>query len=157
MSIDALAKELMAREVNERPAQFDKRPALDLGLPPRSDVTPINPEAAALMGGLADAASTFSFLKRGTGVESNAMHQQGDPLKTAASVAIAALLGSGGRHILRKMGHPKIADLIAGAMGGQQMGLAAQNLQSDLRGGFTQASDDAVTSKVHGALMRRER
>jgi hypothetical protein len=55
------------------------------------------------------------------------------------------------------MGHRKIADLIAGAMGGQQMGLAAQNLQSDLRGGFTQASDDAVTSKVHGALMRRER
>jgi hypothetical protein len=157
-SIAALAQELMKREVMERPAQFNRPSSgIDLGLNPAIDVEPINPELGAVVGGLADAASTFSFLKRGTGKEGNAMWNgaKNSPGKTAAGVAASSLAAAGLRHLLRKKGHGKLADLIAGIMGGQQVGLAAQNAHHDSRGGFNSSSQRDVDTKVNAAITQR--
>jgi hypothetical protein len=145
-SISTLAEELMHRELAKNPDQFKA------AVPP----TPVNrqslhPELLALIGSLADAGSTYSFLKRGTGVEDNMAFAGANnrPFKTAAGVAGSALGSMGGRWLLRKAGFKGIADLLARHGGGQQLGLAGQNLQFDLSGRIPIRSDTELQQKIH--------
>lgn len=156
-SISALAQEMLARELRDRPAQFREAPKFDLGLPEGVDVQPLNPEVAAGIGGAADALSTYSFLKRGTGVEENAAWAgaKNSPGKTAASVAGSAAAMMAARAMLRRFGMGRIADMMAGVQGSHQMGLAAQNAQYDSAGGFPAGSEHVVRTKVQTAMKRQ--
>jgi hypothetical protein len=156
-SIEAFAQELMVRELRRRPGLFAPAPKFDLRLPRGVEVKPLHPEALAVVGGLADAASTYSFLKRGTGVETNAMYLglNNSPAKTAAGVAGGTAAMMAARALLRKLGMSRVADLIAGAQGSHQIGLAAQNAQYDAAGAFPAGSEDIVRSKVQTAMTRR--
>lgn len=141
-----LAHELMQREIQRNPAQFE-RPVSGSPAPK----TPLNPETLALIGGLSDAASTYAFLKRGSGHEQNAMWKGMGPATTAASVAGAALGAKAIRALLRKAGKGKLADALASVQGANQIGLAALNTRPVMN----PSSDSAYTSKVHGAFTRR--
>jgi hypothetical protein len=155
--ISVLARELLEREMRDRPAQFEPAPKFRLSMPSGMEVQPVNPEIAAGLGGAADALSTYSFLKRGTAQEENGMWgaMKGSPSKTALGVAGAALAGMGGRALLRKIGFKQLADMLAATQGGHQIGLAAENVGLDYfgRGGN---SDEKVTAKVHNAITRKQ-
>jgi hypothetical protein len=156
--IEALAHELLARELRGRPAQFRPAPKFHGELPTGVEVRALNPEVAAVAGGLADAASTYSFLTRRTGVEENAMFgsAKNGPSKTALAVVASALGMRAMRAMLRKAGFGRFADLLAGAQGAHQIALAAQNAHYDSVGGFPpgSSSDADVRAKVHTALTR---
>ena len=157
--IEALARELLSRQMEVREAP-DQRPmwALDRTLIP---ATTIGTEKAAMIGGLADAASTYSFLKRRTAQEENAMFAgaKNSPLKTALAVATGAAAGMGARALLRQMGFKRLADMLAGTQGAHQMGLAAQNAHYDSKGGFPagSSSDKDVRTKVQTTLTSSTR
>lgn len=141
----AFAQELMQREMQKNPAQFESRSVQS------REQRGMSPETLALLGGMADAVSTYAFLKRGTGHENNAMWQGMSPAGTAASVAGAALAAKGGRALLRKFGKGTLADMLAGVQGANQIGLAALNTRPVM----TPSSDTAYIDKVHGAFTRR--
>lgn len=91
--------------------------------------TTMAPETLALIGGLADAASTAVLLKRG-GVELNPMYARlhNNPVTTGLAVAGSSLAMKGMRHLLRKK-VPWLADALAANQGAMQLGLAAANVQ----------------------------
>lgn len=160
-TIDALAHEVMARELQRDPAQFETPRQ-----PPETRTERLDPEMLALLGGLADAGSTYAFLKRGSGTESNAMFgglktaqgpipmapRPAKALATAAGVAGASLGVKGIRALLRKAGKGGLADTLAGVQGANQIGLAGLNLLPR-----TNSSDQAYIEKVHGAITGRRK
>lgn len=132
--IDELIKREMMKE-RFAPRQEDSAP----------DYKTLSPVQALLAGGLGDAASTYTFLKRGTGVEGNALISGMDPLPTA----IGAGTGTVGALFLReilKMKYPKLADALAGGLGGYQMTLAAGNFNDRVPNSANNANQ--ILSKV---------
>lgn len=120
-----LTQEMIQRVIKEpEPKEFD------LGLEKGPEFSTISPDLALLMGGLADAGSTYNFLKNKTGTESNAIAAKlgnNQPGKTAALAAGTTL----GTLLLKKLlekKFPKVADTLAGGLGGYQMTVAADNL-----------------------------
>lgn len=115
-----LIDELIKRELmKERFAPRDEKSV--------PEQTTLSPTQALLAGGLGDALSTYTFLKRGTGVEGNAAIDGMNPLPTA----VAAGAGTMGALLLReilKLKYPKLADTLAGGLGGYQTLLTAGNL-----------------------------
>lgn len=153
-TISALAEELLARQLQDNPRQFDAPQPMDLGLEVGPSPTTLGPEKAALIGGLADAASTYTFLKRGSAREANAMWKGLDnhPAATALGVAGGALGFQALRALMRRMGMNGVADTLAGNQGGYQMGLAANNLQMTSR---KRGSSDARTATMlHDGISR---
>src|ERR1035437_8069641 len=87
------------------------------------------PELLALLGGGLDAASTYKFLKDGSGSEDNPMnHWAGKaPAGTAVGVASTAMGQALLRAALRKK-WPKVADAMAANQGAESLALGATNL-----------------------------
>ena len=152
-SIGALGEVLMQREMTRDPEQFNTaRPKFDLGLQSGPDMgNPMSPESAATIGSLADAASTYSFLKRGTGTEGNAVmqHLGQHPEGTALGLIGTGLAMKAGRHLLRKGGMPRLADILAGVQGGNQIGIAAQNM----RLGSGEGNSERVTGNRFNSMI----
>lgn len=100
----------------------------------------ISPETAALLGGMVDAGSTYSFLKRGTGTEGNPILSpfHNHPLGTAAGVMGMAYGGKLLRDLLRKKS-PGLADALAGNMGAAQMGTGLTNMTTQPIGSDSEA------------------
>ena len=150
-SIGALGDELMKREMARDPEQFKPKP-FDLGLQSGPDMgSPMSPETGATLGSLADAASTYSFLKRGTGHEANAVmkHFGQHPEGTALGLIGTGLAMKAGRHLLRRGGMNGLADILAGVQGGNQMGIAAQNL----RAGRGEGNSERVTGNRFNSMI----
>jgi hypothetical protein len=147
-SIGALGDELMKRELARDPEQFNAaRPKFDLGLQSGPSISPIDPHRLATIGGLADAASTYYFLKRGTGREGNAMmgFANNNPEMTALG-ALGGLAASKGVTSLIKRFSPRAADAIAANLGALQSAYAVSNLDPSRRS--SQAYQNAMTNKV---------
>jgi hypothetical protein len=153
--IEQLAQEMLQRELarEERNMDFD-RPVYALPEAPRS--TAVDPELAATMGVLADAASTYSFLKRRTGEESNPMFQGMSPAGTAASVVGAGAGFRALRALMRRKGFEGLADVLAGNQGGYQGLIAAHNLHYSKdrksRGKSHLSSSERSTVDLHNAI-----
>jgi len=130
---------MIKRVSNEKPPQH-----MDLGLSETSRPTTMNPSLAAILGSLADGASTYNFLKSGSGVENNAMFAgSGGPAKTAMTAAgtglMAPLLGK----LLKNKLPSGLIDAIVGNMGAQSMGAAGANFD-----GFGESSFDQVNNSI---------
>jgi hypothetical protein len=84
-----------------------------------SHAAPLSPKRAMPLGGLADAASTYAFLKRGTGHEGNPMFQYFNqrPWTVIPTAAAGRLLYSLAYDRLRRLS-PRAADIAAGIVGG---------------------------------------
>lgn len=123
----ALVEELVARELakdRQRQIMEAPRPA------PRPESKPLSPRMAMLLGSLADSVSTYTFLKRGTGEEANPMFRffNGHPNRVIPSAAAGAL-GYEALYRLIKRKKPKLADTLAGLIGGVHTQFAAENFQ----------------------------
>jgi hypothetical protein len=131
-NLNDLAQEVLMREMAAHPEQYQPKAPLAASRPERT----IDPEIAALLGGTADAASTYAFLKAGAGTEGNPILRgafQHHPLKTALGVGAGSLGLMALRNLLRSKGGKTgsaIADLLASQQGAEQMGLAAANFDS---------------------------
>lgn len=148
-SISTLADELMKREVARDPNQF-KPQSFDLGLQSSGQsMKPIDPHKLATIGGLADAASTYAFLKQGRAKESNAMmgFTGGHPEMTALG-ALGGLAATKGITALTRKFSPKLADALAANLGTLQSAYAVSNL--GLGRGIDSSNDyqQAMTHKV---------
>lgn len=146
---DELINELVKRQVAEQ--QTRKRVDTQPEDTPHQQTT-LSPTAASIIGALADGASTYSFLKRGTGVEDNAMFGglKGKPLATALSAAgtglAAPLLGK-----LLKGKLPKgVIDALVANMGARTLATAGANFDG-LEG---ESSFDQVTKALTQPTLR---
>jgi hypothetical protein len=125
-TIADLAEELLQRELAAHPERFAPEPRRSPDGPSRPM---LSPEQLALVGGVADAASTYYFLKRGMGAEGNRLlgATNSQPVQTA----MGALLGMAGtkvaRDLIRKK-FPAVADALAANQGAQQLALAVTNI-----------------------------
>ena len=117
--IDEMVKQQMRQE------KFD--PPRDAKAPEKSKT--IGPKTALLMGSLADSASTYAFLKRG-GKEANpALQYFNSKPWSVIPTAAAGAAGYNALHGLIKRKSPKIADTLAGLLGGYHTALAGSNMQ----------------------------
>ena len=139
-----------AQEIQREDRAMPRYPMVDRG----QDVSPMNPYLASLLGGLADTASTYAFLKRGTASEDNALVAgladkpgQMAGMGAAVNVALPLLL----KHTLGKA-HPKIAEALAANQGALQMGYGAINTQNTLTPRGPQG-DSRNTAKMYRAAL----
>ena len=155
--IEQLAHELMMRELAKPKPNRDweaKAPS------PKTNMSPIAPEIAALIGLGTDAFGTYKALKRPGVVEANPMLGMfhNDPLKTGLGVAATGLGSMLARNLVREKGGwmGKIADLMAGQAGADGISLGVQNLQNeghtrpsiDPRNAFEQNRSEEHTSEL---------
>lgn len=148
MPIADMVKAAVAYEMATNPDQF-KTPtpaAVDLGLGEGREMTPLSPRMAAWLGGLADAASTYHFLRQGTGTEGNALMRGVQSPNKALVGALGGFAATQGllaalRHIKRP-----VADAVEANLGALQLGYAANNMNS--------RSAAPSSALYHGALMR---
>lgn len=146
-----LAREMMARQLATNPSQFDPKPGLDLGLGPGADVRALPPGLVQMLGGLLDAGTTYQFMRDPRYGESNpAARMLGDSPAAVGGSALAGLAAAViARKLLARLGHPELADTLAGGLGGYQIGAAANNALTD-------DSADRTPSQMIG-LGRRPR
>lgn len=126
-TIAQLAEELMRREMATNPGQFktSKKP-VDFQ---DNAMVPIDADTLGTIGGLADAASTYYFLKRGTGSETNALIKgtNNHPEATALA-ALGGLAASKGVTALLRKFNPKLAEAVAANLGNLQTQYAISNM-----------------------------
>lgn len=145
------AQDLMAHEVARDPNQF-RAPVVSVP----SGRSSLDPELVALLGGIADAGSTYSFLKRGTGSEGNPIYKGlgNNPLATASSVFGSSLALKGLRSLMRRGGSKwdAVADILAATEGNARLGVAANNLRLVPRSNDAeQAYQDQINSGISRA------
>jgi len=132
---------------------FGQKPNINIGINPFLKTRNIDPELLALLGGAADTASTYSFLKSGKVGEGNALYKplKNNALATGLAVGGTSLGMKGIRHLIRKK-YPKIADALAANQGAYQLGLgvAGINADNDYRSG-----DDQWRDALSGYRYRR--
>jgi hypothetical protein len=153
----------LMRELGQREVERDTQ-AREWQLPPawRAD-TPapdgggaISPELLHTLGGLADAASTYYFLKRGTGREANPMLNMTSNHPEATALGALAGLGitKGAAHLLRKLS-PRLADAAAANLGAEQLALAVSNFTGPHpKGSFGNYGDTMIRAAQHAAVKR---
>ena len=132
--MDELISELVQREVAARAAeqpdpQWALPPAWHANQPVPQDMKALSPGLLHTIGGLADAASTYAFTKRGTGREDNPAlnFTKGQPEATGAAALGGLALSKLGTALLRKMS-PRLADAVGANLGAEQLALAVNNL-----------------------------
>ena len=125
IAISAIAETLLKRKMAAPPAVFAPQS-------PRTaakESKPISPGMLATLGGLADAASTYAFMKTGRGVEQNPLVRGvagSSPEKTGLA-ALGGLAATKGLTALLRKKWPRFADAIAANLGAEQLALAAHN------------------------------
>jgi hypothetical protein len=117
-----LINPLIQRELAKEQMQERFAPRAEDSAPP--PVKPLSPGLVSALGAGVDAASTYRFMKNGTGREDNAMFSHGSPAATAALGAATGPLG----YLLLKRINPKLADMWGSQVGGHQLGIGALNL-----------------------------
>lgn len=93
---------------------------------------PLHPALASLIGGLADTASTYTFLKRGTAREDNKL--VAGLSKHPAGMALAGIGATLALQPARKLigkASPQLANALAANQGALQLGYSAGNLDDE--------------------------
>lgn len=153
---DPLFAELMKRAVAEH-AQLVDPPARQSS-PQTSASQPMRPESMALVGGLADAASTYAMLQSGTGREGNPLYAglHDNPIATGAGVVGSVLVNKLIRALVRKK-FPGLADAMAANQGREQLGLAAANTAHSLNGPPYMSSQDDYLNAMSRFQINRDK
>lgn len=113
----------------------------------------LSPTLLALLGAAADGASTYGFLKSGTGKEGNRALSGMSPLGAGIGAASSGLAGVGLAKLLGKK-FPKLADALIANQGARQIGLAAENISSP--GVTYKDSSDGLYNKKVGSAMTHD-
>lgn len=154
--ISELAQELLRREM-EKPQPMTSRMGSDANpLVPTSGqaIQPIDPTLVSLLAGGADAATTYNFLKNGTGRESNAMFGGSSNAKNIAlGVAGTNLLTNGVLAAAQRAPNAfirKVAGLAQPNFAMHQAGLASNNLDT---GGYHASSDMRTLDQLRKGIL----
>jgi hypothetical protein len=140
-----LAKEVMKRVINEPPKR-----KMDLGSTTSPSQTTLNPTVAAILGAVADGASTYNMLKRGSMVEDNAMFSGiGSPAATGLAAAGTGLAVPLLARLLKGKLPKGIIDPIVANMGARTLGVAGSNFDGGGVSSFDQLNN-AITRNVTG-------
>jgi hypothetical protein len=157
--IREVASEIIDGMMRRDPEQFKTKPGLDLGHESSGgvgDMKAISPDLLATIGGAADAASTYAFLKRGTGTEGNAMLKGTNNHPEAT--ALAALGGLAATKALTKLikrVSPRAADALAANLGNLQLGYAVGNLSLENEGASSRYQRTMQADAVERARRQR--
>lgn len=130
---DSLIDTLVQRYVNNDMAAEQKQRQFDGPSETKgsSSAAPLSPKMALLLGSLADSASTFNFLGSGSGRESNPALQVFNKSRWSVLPAAAGgLYGYSKIYDALHSKHPKVADTLAGILGGWHGALAGNNLET---------------------------
>ena len=128
--------------------------------PSKSTVSPMDPYTLSLLGGLMDSGSTYTFLKRKTGKEDNALvaglAKKSPELLTALGAAANLAVPLIWKQVAKKF--PKAGKALAANQGALQFGYGALNMQNTLTprrsaGGEGRKSSERYTD----ALLRDQR
>jgi len=144
MSQSLVNPELVDQLVQRQIAQDEKTKSMQMPEPSRGpEPTPLDPKIALLLGQAADSASTYAFLKKGTGREANPAlgYMNGRPW----SVIPSSIAGAAGYSLLHKFlskKSPKVANTLAGLVGGFHGALAGANMEDEPGGSFKAALQD---------------
>ncbi len=146
-----MAEQAMQQQLAENPEQFRERGVV-VDVRGAGEMTPISPGALSMIGGLADAASTYYFLKRGQGSEGNALlgATRGHPEATALG-ALGGLAATKGVTALVRKVSPRLAEALAANLGALQAAYAVTNMGlTRSRGGNASSREyqNAMTHKV---------
>jgi len=123
--ISNLASELMERELSRNPNQFKQA----VSRPVDRSEPGMSPHTLATLGGLADAASTYAFMKKGVAKEGNPLVNAiagGNPEMTGLTAIGGLLATKGATHLIGKK-WPKVAEIIAANLGAEQLGMGVHN------------------------------
>jgi len=119
----------------------------------------MSPHTLATIGGLADAASTYAFMKHGHNRELNPVVNaiaKGNPEMTGLTAAGGLLATKGLTHLIGKK-WPKLADALAANLGAQQLGLGIHNFahatDSTYNNGKTSSTDEYKDALNRSAQM----
>ena len=140
----AAIQEMAQRQLrNEQPAMYAPAPER---VQPSTTINgkSLSPLEAVLAGSAIDSASTYKFLKGGTGSEGNAMWQGMSPLATGAAVGLA---GPALHYALKKIS-PRLANMVGSQLGARQMALGGENFKNSRS---ELSSEDRVTQKLGAA------
>jgi hypothetical protein len=118
-----LIQQMVARELAKPKPAFEQH--IDYSVPSSIPASPMKPETLATMGGIADMLGTYTGLHKPGYGEDNAMLAGHSPAATGLSLLGQLAAQKGITSILRKIGHPAIADAIAANQGAEQLGLGA--------------------------------
>ncbi len=150
--ISAMAQALMEQELARDPNQFRERPAhID------SQERTLSPAMLHTLGGLADAGSTYAFMKSGNGRETNpavTAFAGNNPEKTLVA-SLAGLAATKGLTGLIGKKWPRVADALAANLGAEQLALAVNNtnIAAGQRPGdsFSKYGDTMVNAKIQSS------
>lgn len=123
MPIEALAQELLKREIAKDPNQYKAPMAESRPAPERK----LSPGMLAVLGGIADTASTYAFAKTGQGREDNPALAG---IKSPGKLAVASMGGLLASRLAAKLlgkVSPAAADALSANLGAEQLGLAVTN------------------------------
>jgi hypothetical protein len=152
-TISGLASQLLQRQMAQEDQQAPfRQPLIEPTQSPHPQKA-FSPETAATLGGVADAASTYSFMKQ-HGNEDNAMLSGHGPAATAGGVLGSWLAMRGVRELLRKAGANGLADAMAGSQGAMQMGYAGNNFAHQINDSHNQASAQQYPTQINSALKQ---
>lgn len=144
--IQTLAQQEMARQMKVNPDQF-KTPTTH---PLPVEKPWLTPDRLATIGGVADAASTYAFLKQGSGAEGNAMlgFAHNSPTKTALGALAGLGLSKAATALLRRIS-PSAANAVAANLGAMQLMYGVGNVMDT-----TQPSSRMYQSAMQRAVTR---
>jgi hypothetical protein len=147
-SISQFAEELMRREMARNADQFREVRPVD-----RSGGG-MSPHALATIGGLADAASTYAFMKRGTGREANGAVTAiaGTHPTATALTAIGGMLATKAATKAIGKKYPRLAAMLAANLGAEQLSLAVANTASSF--GMNHAPRQSSFGAYGDAMIR---
>jgi hypothetical protein len=131
--MNELFDELVKREVERRVTenQWPQQPAWHANVQVPQEARALSPGTMHTIGGLADAASTYAFLKRGTGRESNpALNFTGGRPAATGLAALGGLAATKAATALLRKIAPSAADAVSANLGAQQLGMAVNNLDA---------------------------
>lgn len=134
---DELLAELLKRQMDEQDMQerFAPRQA-----EPPVRPTDMDPKMLALLGGIADGATTYKFMRQGDGTEENALLSGRGPVTTGVGAALAGGVGATllARALKNKVPQGVI-DAILANLGATQTTLAAHGNSDSAETGFQAA------------------
>jgi hypothetical protein len=141
----SLMDELIQREIKKSTAIEEFMPKEKQ---PTPQTNPMDPKWAMMLGGAADAASTYNFLRNGSMKEGNpAFSYLNKSPWTVIPTAAAAGTGYHFLHKFLKSKSPKIANTLAGLLGGFQMALGGNNFEQSSNNSLEAATNDLRVKK----------
>lgn len=126
---DELLDELVAREVSKERKQTTMRPLPEKQSRPGGPT--LSPKMALILGSLADSASTYAFLKQGRREANPALQVFNKRHETVIPMGAAGAVGYSLLYDLLAKRSPRMANTLAGLLGGYHGALAGNNLQGE--------------------------